>query len=262
MCQKDHEKYKDLVSHIKKIHKINDDEYHVKFYMNGIWPTCKCGCGEKVNWYYGNFRKYSSRGHVSRVENHWGHNPKAIEKSSETRRKQFANGERKMWHDGVPNDDPRKQKLFKSISNSINSNLDEIKRRSELMSLNRKNGIIPTLYGSDSSRWKGGTSEINNIARASKRLYDEWKYPILIRDGFKCVECSKSDKLHIHHNKEKFCDIVKKHMVDDCDMDNNFELKKSIVEKIIDYHVQNKVSGITLCGECHQKYHPSLNFKI
>ena len=55
------------------------------------------------------------------------------------------------------------------------------------------------------------------------------------------------------------CEIVKKHMPD-AEYITDFELKKSIAAKIVDYHVQNKVSGITLCGECHEKYHPSLNF--
>lgn len=26
------------------------------------------------------------------------------------------------------------------------------------------------------------------------------------------------------------------------------------------YHIKNNVSGITLCKECHNNFHPSLNF--
>ena len=54
-------------------------------------------------------------------------------------------------------------------------------------------------------------------------------------------------------------EIVRKHVVDK-GIVMDFDLKKSIAEKIVDYHIKNKVSGITLCDKCHEKYHPSLNF--
>ena len=245
--------------HNAKKHKINSYQFYVDFYLNGIWPTCKCGCGEKVLWsrQLKGFRTFV-KGHSSRVHNNWGHNQKAIDKSSETRRRQFANGERQTWCKGLTiHTDDRLKKLGKNVSKSFTDERKE--KMSILLSENRKNGITPTLYGPKSSQWKGGTSEINNIARSNKRLYDEWKYPILIRDGFKCVECDNSHNLHIHHNKETMSEIVRKHVVDG-DIVMDFDLKKSIAEKIVDYHIKNKVSGITLCDKCHNKLHPSLNF--
>ena len=38
-----------------------------------------------------------------------------------------------------------------------------------------------------------------------------------------------------------------------------FEEKKLIVDKIIEYHTVENVSGITLCKSCHMKLHPSYN---
>jgi hypothetical protein len=229
--------------------------------LNGVWPLCKCGCQEKTKYSYElkRFREYK-QGHIARIKNNWGHNRSAIEKSSETRRKQFMSGKRKVWNDGLTMDDPRVANNILKFKESINSNPAELKRRSDLMSENRKNGVIPTLYGKESSQWKGGISEVGGIARNDKRLYDEWKYPILIRDGFKCVMCGSSDKLHIHHDKETMSDIVKKHMPDIEDI-IDFELKKLIAAKIVDYHINNPVSAITLCSECHNNLHPSLNFK-
>jgi len=128
------------------------------------------------------------------------------------------------------------------------------------MSKNRKSGLINVGLGPTSHNWKGGVSSINVITRVNKRLYTEWKYPILVRDGFKCTQCSKSTDLHVHHDKETMSEIIKKHMVDGIDV-VDFEFKRIIMEKVIDYHVNNKVSGITVCNECHEKYHPSLNFK-
>jgi Fe2+ or Zn2+ uptake regulation protein len=99
------------------------------------------------------------------------------------------------------------------------------------MKENRKNGTMPTLYGTDSSQWKGGISEINVMARSNKRLYDEWKYPILVRDEFKCVKCGSVDDLHIHHDKETMSEIVRKHIVDE--EPKEFDLKKSISDKVV-----------------------------
>jgi hypothetical protein len=227
-----------------------------------VWPTCKCGCGQKVKWSYGKkgFVEFS-QGHQSRVKNNWGHNKKAQEKSAETRRKQYECGERKVWNEGLTkeSDDRVKLNAIKS-SISINSNADEIHRRSEYMKYQRKVGKIKILHGPDHSQWKGGVSEINILARTNRRLYDEWKYPILVRDEFKCKDCGNvNGQLHVHHDIETMGEIVKKHTPDEYDI-TDFEFKKSIADKIVDYHIKNNVSGKTLCNKCHGSYHPSLNF--
>lgn len=261
-CEKIFKDYNGLRIHSGRIHKIESGIFYCEFYLNNIWPTCKCGCGKKVKWNKNKFREYATCQCASKIRLKYN-NPftsqRAKDKSAETRRKQFASGERVMWSKGLSMKDESIQKMARNVSNSINSNPDELKRRSDFMFQQWENGKIKALFGPDSSRWKGGTSEVNNIARASKRLYDEWKYPILVRDGFKCIECGESHRLHIHHDKEKFCEIVEKHMPDIEEI-TDFELKKSIAEKIIDYHIKNKVSGITLCDKCHEKYHPSMNF--
>ena len=261
LCNEEFKSYDSLRRHTSRIHKIDSTTFYVSFNLNGEWPVCRCGCGQKVKWSHElkSFRQYQA-GHQSRIHNNWGHNLKAILASAETRRQQYASGKRKVWNDGLTKEtDERVKRNIEKSTNTINSNSEEIKRRSVFMKKRWENGDIKILYGPDSSQWKGGTSEINNIARASKRLYDEWKYPILVRDGFKCIECGNSEKLHIHHDKEKFCKIVEKHMPDQV-LITDFELKKSISDKIVDYHIKNEVSGITLCSECHEKYHPSLNF--
>jgi len=262
-CEIDNKEFKNggvLARYLKSKYSLTYKEYYHKYILKlDEIPKCKCGCGKEIPWSNVGYREYV-KGHYSRIHNNWGHNPKAIEKSSETRRRQYANGQRKVWNYGLTKEmDERVMKNIEKSTNTINSNPNEIKRRSMFMKEQRKNGSLPTLYGSQSSQWKGGVSEVNNITRSNKRLYDEWKYPILIRDEFKCKECGNSEKLHIHHDKEPMCEIIKKHMPD-MEYITDFELKKSIAEKIVDYHIKNKVSGITLCYKCHENYHPSLNF--
>ena len=259
-CSKEFETWNSLRKHVSRVHKVNSADFYVEYYLSGVWPVCKCGCGRKVNWNSANgtFRELC-KGHYSKIHNNWGHNRKAIEKSSETRRKQFECGVRTVWNDGLTKEsDERVKNNGIQSSIGINSNLNEIKNSSDRMRRCRLDGTVPTLYGINSSQWKGGVSEINNIARSSKKLYDEWKYPILIRDGFKCVKCGNVENLHIHHDKETMSEIVKKHIVDE--EPKEFELKKLIAEKIVNYHIENKVSGVTLCGKCHGELHPSLNF--
>lgn len=96
------EKYTSLSRHMCRTHKVDTSQFYVDYYLNGIWPLCKCGCGEKVNYSYQlkGFRELC-KGHYSRIHNNWGHNPKAIEKSAETRRQQYASGERESWCKGL-----------------------------------------------------------------------------------------------------------------------------------------------------------------
>lgn len=94
--------YTSLSRHMGLSHKVPSDQFYVDYYLNGIWPTCKCGCGERMKYSYHlkEFRKLK-HGHYSRLHNNWGHNKMAQEKSAETRRRQYANGERQSWCKGL-----------------------------------------------------------------------------------------------------------------------------------------------------------------
>lgn len=257
-CEKEFDKYESLSKHVGRVHKIHATNFLVEYKLNGEWPICKCGCGEKVKWSYQlkSFRDYC-QGHHSRIVNNWGHNQKAIEKSAETRRKQFAAGERKVWNDGLTIDDNRVKKNGIRVSEAFTD--DRKTKYSRIMSKNRLDGTVPTQRGPDHPNWKGGVSEINALARSRTRLYKEWKFPILVRDGFKCIECGKTSPLHVHHNKEQMCEIVARHIVDGIEP-KTFDEKEFIADAVVDYHIKNNVSGITLCDDCHNKIHPSLNF--
>lgn len=49
-----------FIEHIKKEHNISKEEYIVKYELNGVHPTCACGCGNKVHLMKGwnKWRKY------------------------------------------------------------------------------------------------------------------------------------------------------------------------------------------------------------
>ena len=260
-CQKEFQNYQALRKHVGRIHKIHSTDFHVEFNLGGEWPRCKCGCNKKVEW---SARKKTfcdyCQGHQSRVKNNWGHNPKAIAASADTRRIQYASGKRKVWSDGLTKEiDVRVKNIGEKRAAAFT---DEVKGKyARRMSVMRGDGTIPTLYGKDSSQWQGGVSSVNQIARASNRLYAEWKLPILQRDGFKCTQCPNTKDLHVHHDKETFSEIIKKVMtIDDYEHIEEFDRKKEVAERVVSYHSEHAVSGLTLCQECHNKVHPSLNF--
>ena len=202
---------------------------------------CKCGCGDTV-------KNEWVRGHVARVHNNWGHNLKAIENSANTRREQYKNGERKVWNDGLTAEtDERVANNGKQVSKAFTQ--DRKDRYSKIMKKNRLDGTVPTLYGKDSSRWQGGTSPLSARVYASNRLYSDWKFPILKKAEFKCEECGDNKNLHVHHDKERMADILK-----------SFVKDENPVEKVVDYHIYSKVSGVVLCKIHHIEQHPSLNF--
>ena len=200
---------------------------------------CKCGCGDTV-------KNEWSKGHYSRVHNNWGHNPTAIENSAKTRREQYKSGERKVWNDGLTIEDERVANNGKQVSKSFTQ--DRKDRYSKIMKKNRLDGTVPTLYGKDSSRWQGGTSPLSARVYASNRLYSDWKYPILKKSEFKCEKCGDNKNLHVHHDKERMTDILK-----------SFVKDENPVEKVVDYHIYSKVSGVVLCKTHHKEQHPSLN---
>ena len=103
-CEERFDTYNGLCKHIFTFNVHGDgitkEQLLVDFKYNGVRPTCKCGCGEYTEIRYdggAHFVDYV-RGHHNRVHNNWGHNEKAKLHSAETRRKQYASGERIQWN--------------------------------------------------------------------------------------------------------------------------------------------------------------------
>jgi len=263
-CGKEYNTHNGLMKHATRTHDLSKEQILIDHFHDGIPPVCKCGCGVKTNIHLGSsgmingyFRIYA-KGHLPRVHNNWGHNQKAIDKSSETRRQQYANGERESWCKGLTKEtDSRVNELAEKTKATINSNPVELQRRSQYMSEQWKSGNIVAEYGLNSHNWKGGTSSINNLIRANSRLYTDWIYPILIEQKFTCQECGSTKKLEVHHNGEQMSDIL--HSFVDKNKEYTFDEKRNIMNEVIDYHINNKVSGKTLCKECHKQRHPSYN---
>lgn len=103
-CDREFETLECLRKHASRTHKDKTkEEFLTDFMYGGIRPKCKCGCGGYTQITYDggmHFRDYI-RGHQSRINNNWGHNKVAQEKSADTRRQQYKEGTRTQWNQGL-----------------------------------------------------------------------------------------------------------------------------------------------------------------
>jgi hypothetical protein len=128
-CEIDGKEFKNggvLARYLKQKYKITYQQYYHQYIIKtDDIPKCSCGCGELCDWANGiGYRKYKQYHHI-RVKNPWGHNSDAIKKSIETRRKQYASGERKTWCYGL------KKKIHRLYNPLQKSYLKDIHRNYE-----------------------------------------------------------------------------------------------------------------------------------
>ncbi len=94
--------------HASKKHNISSEDLYVEVVLKGVKPTCKCGCGTATK-FHGPLQGYSEYvwGHAAKINNNWGHNELAKEKSLKTRKGMWERGEIKGWCAGLTKEDPR-----------------------------------------------------------------------------------------------------------------------------------------------------------
>lgn len=93
-CPSEYKSYTGLSLHARKTHKMEAAQLQVDYYYNGVWPTCECGCGEKLEFGTSTpskFAKYREHHHQKVRGGFW--TKEGLEKSAETRREKFAAGE-------------------------------------------------------------------------------------------------------------------------------------------------------------------------
>lgn len=236
-------------------------EVHLSMFLNDVRPLCKCGCKGETRFrnIHTGFNDFM-RGHQARISNNWGHNPKALEKSQDKRREQIADGTWTPWNKGETKE--THEAVVAYGRGTAESFTDEKRDRySKIMMENRSNGTIPTLFGKDSSQWKGGVSSVQALSRSY--VYNVWTYPKLLEGKFTCKRCGikSSDDgcvLNVHHDGERFAAILQKARDVLGDVTEDFACHQTYAKWIADYHVQNSVSGIVLCEVCHYEEHATL----
>ena len=164
-CSREFEKLFSLSVHWRKSHKKTSRELYTILFCNGTEPTCACGCGAELKFVsiMKGFTKYRC-GHIQRVKNSWGHNPKANKKSHETRRRLLKEGKIQVWNKGLTKEsDERVRKYGKERSKKFTN--EERIQKSKTLSRLWNEGIFIPLKGEDHSQWKGGHSRLQAICR-------------------------------------------------------------------------------------------------
>ena len=130
ICDKGYDSLWGLSSHNVRKHNTKPKETYIKYVLDGIRPTCQCGCGEEPTFLgiRKGFRDYI-RGHASRVNNNWGHNVDAQKKSKDTQRKMYESGELVIWNKGITKEDDERL----NYGDKISSNLERSKKISKAL---------------------------------------------------------------------------------------------------------------------------------
>ena len=97
-CNREFQTYKGLQGHNSLKHKIPGCDTFVNFYLEGVWPSCECGCKQKLNFIAGKFGKFIL-GHAARTNGGFYSKEGAIN-SGKTRKKKFKSGELTQWNKG------------------------------------------------------------------------------------------------------------------------------------------------------------------
>ena len=165
ICDKDFDSLWGLSSHNVKKHDIKPQETFIKHNLEGISPKCNCGCGETPSFLSikKGFRDFI-RGHASRVNNNWGHNPDAQKKSKDTQRRLYGSGELVIWNKGLTKDDDKRLDYGEKISN----NLERNKKISEYRKgRKRPQHVLDSLYKGMREYW---SKEENREKQRKKRV--------------------------------------------------------------------------------------------
>jgi hypothetical protein len=148
-----------LSSHSVQKHKLKPEDLYVEYELKGQKPTCACGCGETPNFLgiKKGFVKYIL-GHASRINNNWGHNVKANERSHQTQKKLYESGKLKIWNKGLTKEQDERLNYGEKISSNkersqkISKTLKGRKRPKEV--LEKLNKGMLTYWSNDENREK------------------------------------------------------------------------------------------------------------
>lgn len=273
-CQNKFNSMLSLTIHWGRTHKRQGTELWLKLNNLEKEPTCACGCEGKVRFLDSGrgFRKYI-RGHAARIKNNYN-TEKSTANSIKKRREMLKDGTWKPWFEKETGEHWAKGKTKENCPSIMQAMITRETPEYKVIASerSRRPRLSGVKYGPAHSRWKGGTSYMYLGCQSKSRLYREWKLPILKAGNFQCSKCQHGKELQVHHDKVKFSEILhiiaKEYNWEEsflAALQNGLEelcnLKHRTSEAIVDYHVQNNVSGIVLCRACHGELHPSLNFK-
>ena len=138
------------------------------------------------------------------------------------------------------------KKRSKKVKDKISSGLKNSYKNGKRKSWN-KNKRYPQISGENHWNWQGGKTNIR-ILMENQIKYRQWRSDVFTRDNFTCQKCHSKGKkgkriiLNVHHIKYVSI-IIQEYNI------------KSIDDILNCEELWNINNGITLCKDCHKKYH-------
>lgn len=228
ICEVEFDTIDSLRRHNSQKHNIKAEQIYIDYVLNGVEPTCKCGCGEKPK-YLGidtGYREYI-RGHAARINNNWGHNSDAVKKSHDTQKKMYESGELTIWNKGLTMDDERVKNNIEKIMSNPNRGKNISKK---LKGIAKSEDHKEKIKIAANVRW----SDENEREKQSHRLISR-----LIKNNYR----NKKTKLEI-----KFQSILESlGFIEKID----FRYQKQISSAIFDFYFEDKNLLIEVDGDFH-----------
>jgi len=223
-CNREFESLDSLRRHRRQKHGINAEQTYVDYILGGIEPKCKCGCGDKPK-YLGIDAGYNDymRGHAARINNNWGHNKTALEKSHATQKRMHDEGNLKVWNDGLTIDDER-----------VRKNIDKV-----MANPNRGANISKKLFGVEKSDEHKANLSKTAIIRWSNKEERDKQADRLIKRLIKNNYRNKKTKL-----ESKFEELL-------ATLNVNFKYQHQVSSCIFDYLILDKNTVIEVDGDFH-----------
>ena len=256
-CDYQSDNLNSLRIHAAKLHSLPSEDLFLAVTPGAVKGKCKCGCGEPTAFMslQKGYNDYL-RGHISRINNNWGHNESALERSLKKRRDEG------LWSKDPWNRGKRKEtdpEFAKVCERAYNSDKEKKRKSSKMKKQWKENNITPQ-RGPNHSQWRGGTSALGTMCHADNRLYREWKLPKLQAAGFRCSRCDSGTDLHVHHDSVRMAEIIHRYRDTMPEEELTHDQKLWLVDQVVNHHLGEQVSGVVLCEKCHELEHASLNF--
>lgn len=233
-CKKEFETFKKFQLHNTKVHNVAAGKTYVDTYLNGVWPTCKCGCGEELTYFPSlKFGEYI-RGHIARVNGGF-YSEKGLQKSLETRKERFASGELEQWNKGKTYTEDQYNAILKGIQSEERREKISKALTGKPKSEEHRKILRETLARNRKELLKGNPSKLEftfadmlaglNIEFIHQYHVDGFDYDFYIPSKNLLIEV---DGDYWHGNPEKFSEL------------NNMQRKNRGLDKLKTKHAQDR----------------------
>lgn len=163
MCNKKIKGSGHLSKHLKKHHHILMSEYYKKFYLNDIYPICKCGCGENTKF------KNMQVGYYKYIHNHTS--PFIKNNILYKKRKSFIS-----WNAGKTKEsDSRVNKQSINLKKSTTQDVIEKRKISYKKTMNEKYGV-DNIFQLNEIKIKSKKTLFKKYGVENPQFSDEIKY--------------------------------------------------------------------------------------